>query len=291
MSHLPFIDTHVHLFDMHERGLRYSWLEPDAPTDELVGADGAIRAQRYWADDFIAETRFHNVTKVVHVQAALGTEDPVLETRWLQAFGDRTGVPHGIIAAIDLTGGRVADQLRRHAESPNLRGVRDLRYDGYLMDPRWEAGVAVLASHGGIVLCDDPEIEQMSLVRDLARRHLGLTLCIDHAGFPKERSDAYFTRWREGMRTAAEAENAVVKISGLGMADHRWTVASLRPWVLTCIETFGVERAFFGTNWPLDRLYSSYGDVVDAYAEIVSDFSLDEQRALFSGNAERVFRL
>ena len=62
----------------------------------------------------------------------------------------------------------------------------------------------------------------------------------------------------------------VIKISGLGLRDNDWTVDSFRPWVLTCIETFGVERSFFATNWPVDRLYSSYGDVVEAYATIIS---------------------
>jgi predicted TIM-barrel fold metal-dependent hydrolase len=75
------------------------------------------------------------------------------------------------------------------------------------------------------------------------------------------------------------------------MCDNRWTVDSLRKWVLTCIELFGVERSFFGTNWPVDRLYSSYGDVVDAYDEITSDFTAEERTALFSGNAERIFRV
>jgi len=100
-----------------------------------------------------------------------------------------------------------------------------------------------------------------------------------------------FARWRAGMREVARAPNTVVKISGLGQADHRWTVASLRPWVLECIEAFGTDRAFFATNWPVDRLYSSYGDVVDAYAELIAGFSETEQRALFAGNAERIFRL
>jgi predicted TIM-barrel fold metal-dependent hydrolase len=93
------------------------------------------------------------------------------------------------------------------------------------------------------------------------------------------------------MREIASVENTVVKISGLGMGDHRWTVDSLRPWVLECIDAWGPSRAFFGTNWPVDRLYSSYGDVVDAYRELVDDFTHDERAALFSGNAERVFRL
>ena len=46
-----------------------------------------------------------------------------------------------------------------------------------------------------------------------------------------------------------------------------------------------------GTNWPVDRLFSSYGDVVRAYAEIIADHPEDEQRDLFNGNARRIFRL
>jgi len=276
---------------MREPRLRYAWLEPDAPEDELMGPDDAIRSQRYWPDDFIAETRFQNVSKVVHVQAALGTADPVEETRWLQAHADRIGVPHGIVAYLDLTREDAAERLAEHASHRCFRGIRDFRYDGYLTDPRWERGVATLAAHGDLVLCDDPALEGMPLMRDIAARNPGLIFCVDHAGFPKERGAAYFERWRTAMRALAHAENTVVKISGLGMVDHRWTVDSLRPWVLACIEDFGSQRSFFGTNWPLDRLYSSYGDLLDAYAQIVSDFSAEEQRALLSGNAERIFRL
>lgn len=291
MADLPLVDTHVHYFDLQRPPLRYSWLEADAPLDDFFGPDGAIRAQRYWPDDFLAETRFHNVSKVVHVQAALGTEDPVEETRWLQELSDRIGVPQGVIAALDLTADDAAETLARHAAFPVMRGVRDLRQDDYLSNAAWEAGIAVLERHGDLVLCDSPEVEEMVLLRDIAHRHPEVTFCIDHAGLPKARDDEYLLRWGTGLSALAEADNCVVKISGLGMGDHRWTVSSLRPWVLGCIEAFGVERAFFGTNWPLDRLYSSYGDVIDAYAELVSDFSPSEQEALFSKNAERIFRL
>jgi predicted TIM-barrel fold metal-dependent hydrolase len=41
----------------------------------------------------------------------------------------------------------------------------------------------------------------------------------------------------------------------------------------------------------VDRLFSSYGDVLDAYAGLVSDLGEPEQRALFYENADRIFRL
>jgi predicted TIM-barrel fold metal-dependent hydrolase len=290
MAELEFTDTHVHFHDLTEPTLTYAWLLPGAPFDPITGPDYAIRAQRYWADDFIAETRFHNVTRVVHVQAAIGTVDPVDETRWLQGFADRLGFPHGIVAYVDLASPAAELQLTRHADYANLRGIRDLRYDDYLTNDDWHRGYALLEQFG-LVCCDDPPVGRASLARDLALQFPGITLCIDHAGFPRRRDRSYFKKWRAGMRAIASAENTVVKISGLGMADHRWTSESLRPWVLECIEAFGCDRSFFGTNWPVDRLYSSYGDVVHAYAEIISDFSLSERRALFSENANRIFRL
>ncbi len=66
------------------------------------------------------------------------------------------------------------------------------------------------------------------------------------------------------------------------MADHNWTIDSIRPYVLTSIETMGVDRCFFATNWPVDWLFSTYDEVIDAYTEILSGFSRDEQTALFS---------
>jgi predicted TIM-barrel fold metal-dependent hydrolase len=89
----------------------------------------------------------------------------------------------------------------------------------------------------------------------------------------------------------AKSPNVTMKISGLGMCDPLWTVDSLRPYVLGSIEAFGTDRVVFGTNWPVDRMFSSYPDVVNAHATIISGFTRDEQTAMFSRNAERLFRI
>jgi predicted TIM-barrel fold metal-dependent hydrolase len=290
MPRLPFTDAHVHFWDrrLPELGA-YRWLDPEAEHPEL-GDHGAIKMVRYWADDFIAETRFQNVRNVIHVQAALGIEDPLEETKWLQAFADRLGVPQGIVAFVDLASTDADETIRRHKQYANLRGIRDLRYDDYLTKEDWERGFALLEKHG-LVCCDDPVVEAMDDAARLVARYPGITYCVDHAGFPRRRDREYFGQWKAGMRKLAALPNTVVKISGLGMCDHSWTVESWRPWVLECIDAWGTERSFFGTNWPVDRLFSSYGDVLDAYAELVSDLSDAEQQAVFFANADRTFRL
>jgi hypothetical protein len=69
------------------------------------------------------------------------------------------------------------------------------------------------------------------------------------------------------------------KISGLGMTDPRFTRESLRRWVQTCVEVFGPDRCVLGSNWPVDRLFSSYDVIVDLYRDYLSDLGDEEQRS------------
>ncbi len=289
MARLPFVDTHVHFSDMQNPNLRYVWLEPGWKHPILGDIEG-IQAQRYWADEFIAETRFANVKKSIHVQAALGIADPVEETKWLQAFADRLGHPHGIVAECHLAQPDAEEVIARHMQYANMRGIRDFGAGDYPRDPAWRAGYRHLRTHD-LVACLDSSPETYGSIKDLAQAFPDIVISLDHAGFPRRRDAEYFAMWKRELANLAQAPNVVIKISGLGMCDPTWTVESWRPWVLYCIETFGIDRAFFGTNWPVDRLYSSYPDVLNAYAEIISDFSENDQVKLFSANAERIFRV
>ena len=289
MARLPFVDTHVHYWDLKDPSLKYVWLERDWVHPVLGDIDG-LKVLKYMAEQFIAETRFQNVSKCVHVQAAIGIADPVEETRWLQEQADRTGFPHGIVAHCDLASPNAAETLERHMAYPNMRGIRDFGQGDYLADPVWQKGYGLLAQND-LVFCLDALPENLGQARELAEAYPDVLLCIDHAGFPRARDSEYFEMWKRGMQEAAGAPNVVCKVSGLGMCDNAWTVDSLRPWVLACIDAFGTDRTFLGTNWPVDRLYSSYSDVLDAYERIIGDLSGPEQEALFSQNAERVFRI
>jgi predicted TIM-barrel fold metal-dependent hydrolase len=290
MSDLPFVDTHVHYYDLKDENLYYAWLQPEF-VHPIIGDIDAIKAQRYDADAYIAETRFSNVAKCVHIQAALGIKDPVKETEWLEGMARRTGFPHAIIAHSDLTSPDVEAELDRHAAaSSRMRGVRDFGQGDYLVDPAWRRGCAVLARHN-MLLGLDTVWESMAKAKDLAAEVPDLKIIVDHAGFPRSRTDEYFANWSAAMSDLGEADNVYCKISGLGMCDPKWTTESIRPWFLHCIDAFGIDRCVLGTNWPVDRLFSSYDVVVDAYAEIIRGFSPGEQEALFFRNAEELYRI
>jgi len=289
MAAIPLVDTHFHLHDLKRPELRYVWLEPDF-VHPFLGDIDPLKSQHYWIEDYIAEIRFANVPKAIHVQAALGTPDPVNETKWLQAFADRVGYPHGIVAECHLARPDAASVLERHLHYKNMRGIRDFGDGDYLIDPAWRAGFKLLGPLN-LVSCIDTRVPRLRMLRDLADTYPDVQICVDHCAIPEARDPEYFRYWRSELGNLAQAQNVTMKISGLGMFDYRWTPASIRPWVLGCIEAFGVARVVFGTNWPVDRLFSSYPDVVNAYAEIIADFTPSEQTAMFSGNAERLFRI
>lgn len=289
MRELAFVDTHVHFYDLKREELHYSWLQREA-VHPVIGNIDSIKALLYDADSYIAETRFANVSKAVHIQAARGIRDPVKETEWLEQMGKRTGFPHAIIGYSDLRSPAVEAELERHSAFSRIRGIRDLGEGDYLVDPDWQRGFSLLEKFG--MLFDlDCVWQDMDKAHALATRFPGISIVLEHAGFPRSRTEEYFRNWRGGICKLARAENVYCKISGLGMCDPKWTVESIRPWVMHCIEAFGPGRSFFGSNWPVDRLFSSYDPLVDAYATIIGDFSSGEREALFSRNAERVYQI
>ena len=129
---------------------------------------------------------------------------------------------------------------------------------------------------------------QMGDAVALAQTHPDTSIILCHTGMPLDRDPDSLKLWRDGMKALAAQPNVTVKISGLGMFDHSWSVDSIRPYVLETIDHFGTERCMFGSNFPVDKLYSSFAAIYDAFKDITSGFSRAEQEALFAGNAERV---
>lgn len=291
---MKVVDPHVHLWDLEVVPL--PWL---LPAGESYSGDNRRLPRRYTDRELLAGAGDIEVLKIVNVEANPG--DALAETRWLQSLAARDGYPQGIVAMLDLARDDAAARLAALAETPNLRGIRqilnvhaDPRYDyvgrHYMNEPQWRANLRLLARYG---LSFDLQIypSQAALAADVAADHPDTLFILDHAGMCVDRDRAGRRAWREGLRRLAACENVVAKISGLAMFDHRWTSESLRPYVLETIEAFGASRCLFASNFPIDGLHSSYGALWHAYAEIVAGASASEHAALFVGNAERCYRI
>ena len=294
MSAPDFVDTFIHFWERPHPTLVWFWLADDFIHPTLGDTLMLKKMDRYVVREYLEDTEGSNVIKAVHIQAAIGSADPVEETRWLQVMADETGWPHGIVGDARMQSPDVEKTIERHMEYANFRGLRDLAEGDYLVDPDFHRGYALLEKYN-LVYDLDVLWENMHKAADLARKFPNIIMVVDHAGFPQERNDEYFENWKKGLALFSNVDNAVIKISGLGMGDQmaggNWTIDSIRPYVHGCIEVFGIERSFFGTNWPVDKMYSTYGELVSAYRELIADFSDDEQEALMSKNAEKYYRI
>src|SRR5262245_59294185 len=236
---MDFIDTHLHLWDL--KHLTYAFLFETDPAEEAVLGNYDAIKKNYLIGDYLADTRGRFVTKAVHVQAALGHPRPVEETAWLQGIADLHGFPHGIIGHCNLQADDAAQVLDGHAQHANFRGIRMLGTSGMLEDERFQRGFALLGPRG-LVYDLEASVPDMPAAYRLARRFSCTSIVLEHTGLPMQRTDAYYQEWRRAMRALAAADNVFCKISGLGMIDHTWTVASFRPWVEAAIDAFGPAR-------------------------------------------------
>jgi predicted TIM-barrel fold metal-dependent hydrolase len=295
MARHPIIDTHVHFWNMAtpDDGIKWVWLEKDFVHPILGDIDG-MKSVKFDINHVFAESRFADVSGFVHVQAAIGSDDPVDETRWLTRMRETAPVPFTIVAHADLGSDDAMRQLDGHAESPYFVGIRDFASEPMLasgqINPVYEESLKVLTQRG-IVFDLDCEWFNMGAALELARRHPELQIVLEHIGFPRSRDDEYYASWNSAIRELAGAENVTCKISGLAMTDPLFTKESLRRWVDSCVEAFGADRCVLGSNWPVDRLYSSYDVIMDLYREYISGLSDAEQAKILSENAARLYKL
>ena len=75
------------------------------------------------------------------------------------------------------------------------------------------------------------------------------------------------------------------------MLDAKWTTESIRPLVLETIEAFGVSRAMFASNFPVDKLFSDFPTLWRAFAAITADFSESDKVGLFADTARATYRI
>ena len=292
---LAFVDCYVHLIDPFNPSFHYPSFRPEGSHPHLGQHIERLKGRRYLVEDYLEASRHSNLVAAVHADANAMAEDPADETAWIQTQADGTGYPQAILGFADLEDPQVEDVIRRHLQHRNLRGIRHRSAGDYLSRPGFERGYSLLEKYG--LTCDlgaRPEAGMVK-IRDLARRFPATGLTLHHCGIVLSvggRFDgAFFDAWKRDLAIAAEADNISCVISGVPVFDHEWTVDSLRPWVLAVIECFGAKRSMFGSHWPYDTLFSPYEKLINAYAEIIGDFTIDEQTDLFSRNALELYRI
>lgn len=295
MTH-PVIDAHHHIWRQDD----LPWLEgPMLP--RIFGPYEPIRRD-YPVEEYLADIAGSGVVKSVYVQANWAPDRALDEAEWVQAEAVRAGWPHGIVAYADLMAEDARPALDALAKVPLVRGVRMqlhwhdnpqyrfARHAAVVDDPVFRKNFAALADHG---FSFDLQVfaPQMAGAARLAADHPRTTFILQHAGMLEDLSDAGRDQWRAGMRLLAAQPNVVSKLSGLGTFVHANDPAHIAWIVGETAALFGPERCLFGSNFPIEKLWTDYGSLIAAYREAVAGFTPAEQAAMLHDTAARVYRL
>jgi predicted TIM-barrel fold metal-dependent hydrolase len=290
------IDAHHHIW----RQADLPWLSgPMQP--RIFGPYEPIRRD-YPIGEYLDDLTGTGVTRSVYVQTNWAKEDFENEAAWVQRTADAHGWPHAIVAYADVSVEDVRPQLDRLARYPLVRGVRmqlhwhqnplyrfAARAD-LCLDPVIQRNIARLADYGWSF---DLQVfaPQMADAAALARTCPNVTFVLQHAGMLEDRSPDGRSAWRAGMAQLAACPNVVSKLSGLGTFIHRNDPAHVAGVLRETVATFGAERCLFGSNFPIEKLWTSYRSLVDAYRIATADLGAGQRDAIFRTTAMRVYRL
>ncbi len=135
-------------------------------------------------------------------------------------------------------------------------------------DPTLQRNIAKLADYGWSF---DLQVfaPQMKAASDLAAACPDVTFILQHAGMLEDLTDAGRARWQDGMKRLADQPNVVCKLSGLGTFIHRNDADHIEGIVTQAAAAFGAERCLFGSNFPIEKLWTGYGPLVEAYRQAV----------------------
>jgi L-fuconolactonase len=314
---LPIIDPHHHLWDRPDWRYMFEDLLADLNSGHTITATVFLQCFAFYrasgpeAMKPVGETEFVNGVAAMSASGRYGA----------------TRVCAGIVGYADLRlGAAVQDVLEAliRAGGDRFRGIRHITAwdsdplvmnpsfptkQGLMGDTTFREGFARLAPLG---LTFDawfyhPQISELTA---LARAFPETGIVLNHVGGPlgigayAGKRDEVFGQWLAAIRDLATCPNVLVKLGGLGMrvggfgfnelADppsSEQLAATWRPYIETCIESFGTKRCMFESNFPVDKGSYSYAACWNAFKRLASNASAAEKADLFSETAARFYRL
>lgn len=311
---LPIVDPHHHLWI--RRGHRYLTPEfaEDLATGHNVVSTVFAECRSMYRRDGPDELKSLGETEFVAGCAAIADSGALGDAKICEAMFGRVELTLGDATReiferhVDRSGGRFRGVRYSTAWDASERINNVVPDEGRLLAPSVRAAAAVMADMGLSLDCwvYHPQLPE---VATLAAERPDLTIILNHSGVPilggpyRDKRDEVFEDWRRGVRAVAAHDNVFIKLGALPIIrtaagparelppGSEEVAAAWRPWLETCIEAFGPERAMFESNFPVQKLWASYPVTWNAFKRIAADASAAEKTQLFEGAARKAYRL
>lgn len=290
---MNFIDAHHHLWDLD--AVEYPWLNAKGVT-RFFGDPAPIQ-RNYLLDEFRNDAAPHGFKASVHIQ--VGAADAWEEAKWVQAVADANPEwPMVQVVYCDLAQPNLTEQLDRFQTLSTVRGVRQIigRAPGedaqtgtndIIQSDAFLAGLKLVGARG---LSFDLQLipELMPAMSDIVKQAPETKVALCHAGSPHDRSPDGLSTYTDALQSMSALKNVTCKLSGLGMFDHHWRTETIKPIIDICLDQFGPNRCMFGSNFPVDKLFSDYDKLAQSYFQIIPNRI---KQSVFSDVATRFYQI
>ena len=291
------VDAHLHIWRMAD----LPWLNgPMVP--RIFGPYEPIRRD-YPMAEYLAHARTVGIDAAVYVQPNWPLARSLDEVIWLRDVHEEYGWPHAAIASADMfDAGARAVFARQREISPLVRGIRlqlhwhsDERFRfasaaDRMNDPVFRRNLSALEDLGWLF-----ELQvfpaQMAGAAALVAQFPALTFVLVHAGMLESTRPSHVRAWRAGLQRLAEHANVVVKLSGQGTFVHRVDESLIRLVAATALELYGSQRCMFGSNFPIESIWTDLPTLMRTWLRVLADVDLDARRDVLGSTARRVYSL
>lgn len=288
------VDAHHHIWRLE----RTPWLNgPQVP--RIFGEYGAIQRD-YRIEEFAAEACPAGVTESVYVQINVAPGDEIEEVEFATAEGARAGLVQAVVSFVDLASDSVGGTLDRQAVFGSLRGVRQQLHwhpnpiyrfaptPDAMLERAFQAGLVEVIRRG-LHFELQVFVHQIGHCIDLVEKFPDARFVLLHSGMVEDRTKEGWEFWRSEMTRLASHDNVLVKLSGLGTFTHSCTVDDWKPIITGTVEIFGAERCMFGSNFPVEKLWTTYAELLDVFNLCIGEFSPHERTAILAGTASELY--
>lgn len=290
----PIIDTHQHLWDLKK--FKLAWL------------DGATHIKKdFVTSHYLTATKELNIVKTVYMEVDVAQGQQVDEANYVIDLCKDPNAPT-VAAVID---GQMSDPafpkfIEQFKESPYINGVRDL-----LMIDSQKKGVCLtepfkknIEHLGKLDMMFDfcMRAEELEDGATLAKLFPKNRFILDHCGnadpeafYPKadqiRKPQHDPDKWKKGIEVIAKQSNVICKLSGIVARARKgkWQPENLAPIVKHCIDSFGVDRCIFASDWPVCLGGATLKEWVHGLKEVTKPYGAAAQKKIFHDNAEKFY--
>jgi L-fuconolactonase len=319
---LPIVDPHHHLITWPVQYEADAWLKDLRSGHKVIATVHTEAHGNYWKDG-PEHLRAAGETEYLAKAAEQAAKDPTAPKICAGIVGGGD-MAMGRAKVDELLDAHIA------AGKGRFRGVRINVFWGFNRDGSmfpldgWQSvpdrtdlaeGLSSLARKG---LCVELVNHHPNLpfVAKLAQKHPDLTIVsnhlatiMDHSPNPPSETDM-MAAWRKGIDAIAGQPNIRLKLGGCANPMISFSMPALRalgarpkpptsqeladvyrPQVSYAIEKLGPDRCMFESNFPIDKNFTSYAVLWNAFKRLAQPYSATEQTALFSGTATATYKL